>query len=68
MQVFEYVIFYAPSKEEVKKGAKAEILKKSDLFVAGDVKEATIRAHREIPEAYLVSEKLKDVMVTLRPF
>lgn len=64
MQVFEYVIFYAPT-DTTRKGA---ILKKSELFVAGDVKEATIRAHRDIPEDFLTSEKLKDVKVTIRPF
>lgn len=68
MQLFEYVIFYEPNAQETKKGAAASILRRSDLFIANDLKEATIRAYRDIPEDYLASEKIKDVRVTLRPF
>ena len=66
MQLFQYAVFYRPSDEQTKKGAKAEVIKDITSVVAADEKEVMIRAVREIPENFM--DRVANIEVAVRPF
>ena len=65
-KLFEYTVFYQPSKEEEKAGKKPEILIKPETILATEEKNALIIASRKIPDNYL--DRLDNVKVVVRPF
>lgn len=65
-KIFEYAVFYQPSKEEAKEGRKPEILIKPDSLLATEVKNALVAISRKIPEEFL--DSLDNVKIVVRPF
>lgn len=65
MRVFEYVVFYNPSAEALKDGAKPTIIAQGTKLKK-DQRSAEFEIQREIPKEY--DEKIDDVVVSIRPF
>lgn len=65
-KIFEYAVFYQPSKEETEAGQKPEILIKPDVMLATKEENALVHISRQIPEDFL--EKLDNVKIVVRPF
>lgn len=67
MKVFEYAIVFVGKKDKDGNWTeKPELLVGPKAVLCGDEREATLRAAKEIPEAY--NEKLDRVQVAVRPF
>ena len=64
--IYQFVIFYIPTPEEIKKGSKPYILAGPTTILSSDTSSATILAARQIPEKYI--EKLENVEIAVRPF
>jgi hypothetical protein len=67
LKLYQYAIFYVPTKEEVKEEKMGPTLI-SDVksIIATDEKEVTIKVAREIPEQYI--DRLKNITIVIRPF
>jgi len=67
LKLFQYAIFYVPTKEEVKEQKLGpSIIKDVSSIIAKDEREVTIKVAREIPETYV--DRLDHVVIAIRPF
>lgn len=68
MKLFEYVVWYAPVKDDkkAKETRKARILVDVTRVLAESDKEVMIHAAREIPKDYM--DKVNEVQIAVRPF
>lgn len=66
-KLFQYAIFYVPTKEEIKEQKLGPtIIKDVSSIIAKDEREVTIKVAREIPQEYV--DKLDHVIIAISPF
>lgn len=65
-KLFQYVIFWKPTKEQEKQGQKAEIIVPLKSILAKDKDTVNIIASRDIPEQYI--NQLDQIDIAVRPF
>ena len=66
LKVFQSIILFHPTEEEIKKGEKSKVIKDLKTFLEKDEKTAAMKANFEIPEEY--RDKLDQVEVIIVNF
>ena len=65
-KLFQYVIYWNPTKDQEKEGLKPKIIIEQKNVLVSDIQKVNIIAARDIPDEYL--ESLEQIVIAVRPF
>lgn len=65
-QLFDYVVLYHPTEEEVKDGKTTSVILRQDSQLEKNIETLQVKIHRAIPGEFI--EKYNQLEVIIRPF
>lgn len=65
-KIFQYIVFWNPTENEIKEGLKAKIIVEQKTVLSESIESANIMASRDIPEEYI--NCLDQCDIAIRPF